>query len=192
VSVEVFVDERFGHAQLPPLEAVEHPAIKAALSGYLQAKAAAAQSRQDAVELEQVERPRAEQADREVLAQALAEGKAPPKGRSAAERAGAAIEEAERVASARQLLADQAFDRLKAAFAEFGSEWAEITAAGWTRPRRTRGAPSMICAPRLAGSSRRVPCTGLRAAMVAGGLVAPPRSGSVAGMTSASTPRWPR
>lgn len=127
MTIEIFIDQRLGRAQLPPADAVTNDAIKAALVGYGEAKAAAGQARQDAVELAQVERPRAEAEDREQLARALAGGSAPPK-RTAVEKADAAIEEAERVAGARQLLEEEALDAVRVAFAEFGDEWAQQAA----------------------------------------------------------------
>jgi hypothetical protein len=121
------VDGRGFAFHIPPAEAIEHPAIRAAAEAYERAQAAAHVARRELTAQEQA-RPAADTADREAYADALSAGKRDP-GTKHADAADRRIADARRYAEALELVERRALDALAEAVDAGQEAWNASTVA---------------------------------------------------------------
>jgi hypothetical protein len=121
------VDGRGFAFHIPPAEAIEHPAIRAAAEAYERAQAAAHLARRELTAQEQA-RPAADAADREAYADALAAGKRDP-GTKHGDAADRRITDARRYAEALELVERRALDALAEAVDDGQEAWNASTTA---------------------------------------------------------------
>jgi len=129
MPVSLSTDDRGFQPNLPPVEAISHPAIRAAMEAHQEAKAAAYQADLEVEGLRRV-RPEVVAKDATALADAYEQGKPAPSAKHT-ERADRELAEAERKAEARRIVRSRKYSAMVQAFAR--REWERDVLAAFER-----------------------------------------------------------